>query len=674
MSRGTTYGTATQSQSAVDMEDREAGKQLLPPRSPGSEDSDDVQEFSLPPPRKSNRQNRKKLSSRVDHGQYTSFNVTLALKFMLVVFILTCVCGLCIISLSIKEELEQMKRKLDMVENVSGSSKSQLDSTQALINGLEKNINDTRNRLKENVQRMDLKLLDINTKVAELNASSLLLKSKIQSLMPQQQTAADGPQLQKVVAGLGSEVEELKGTVQDVQSSQKHQQQEFQSLSKNVADLTVNETLVNLSTVWTTVSNMDLSRKPNTSAQAPPQEVPTTLAPPASENMIPAATTSTQQAIGNTVVTLYLEQEIKKLSDTIGVMNASLFKVEQQQTNFSKRLQNVELLSDNMPSGLQVADNSSVSLVDLMKLQSDVNSLMAHTENISIGTSDIDPRDILTIRAQIADLQLTVNTLTDKIHQLTTPSLNNNLLNMNTTLGIQTVMASSLQKFKDENIENLNNVKFTLGQLQLQTDEQAAAIRQLEEQLEDMHHVIVELSNTSKQNLASETNRPASIPIAAGSTPLKSTYVNTPETVATDVYSGELEEETKTESVTGEVVSAATPPLMLNSSETLQEVKLPPPLGYLTDPNISTIEDLQARFTIWDIENHGSVKFQDFANFMGSNFSGTAQLEQFDHDRDSRLSFQELAEAYGFPDPSDDVHNRRRIQEGSASSDAASGV
>ncbi|XP_071952941.1 uncharacterized protein [Antedon mediterranea] len=539
----------------------------------------------------------------------------------------------------LKNDVDGLRQRLELVEKESSTSKSQLDSSGALINGLEKNINDSRNKLKENVERLDMKLVEVNNKIVELNTTSLALKNKVQALLtPKQAVAADDPQLQKVVAGLGSEVEELKGTVQVVQSSQKQQHEDIQSLSKNVADLQVNETFLNQSTIASTVASMtQASHEQGTSA--PPLVHPSAI--PASNASVTKASNNTQQP--DAVVADYFEQELRKLSSVIGALNASLFTVEQQQTDFSERL---NLISSSIPLGVQTA-NSTVNLIDILKLQSDVKSLMAHVgnENSSLSTGDSNAHDVMMMHAQIAVLQLTVDTLTDKVKQLNTPSLNNNLLNMNTTLGIQTIMTNSLNHFKEENIQNLNDVKFTLSQVQMKTENHQESIDALQRQLQDMHRLLLDIINNSNTPV-SVTNKTI---VTSAPPPVNPTNAVTPTMQPpTESLPGATE--------LGDTLYPTTPTQAVN--DTFQDL-LPPPYGYLELPGVNSIEDVKARFRIWNMER-GYVTFEEMENFLGPGFKGTSQLEQFDYDRNSQLNEEEIVEAFGFQD----VHNRRRFQEG----------
>jgi hypothetical protein len=289
------------------------------------------------------------------------------------------------------------------------------------------------------------------------------------------------------------------------------------------------------------------------------------------------------------------------MSANVGRLNATVATISLWKETLMPRIVALE-------SAPHTGDTTDGTLADkVTQLQSRVDTLMSsiHSETsngetghqtLNSTTSDAPTDWRQGIEAEIQAIQ-------KRLDELNPRDLNNNLLNENTTRGLQHQLESALSLFKAENLKSVDDLKQDNQDIWQKLYQQHGDIVDMQKEVDDLQVRVQDLENEM------------------GHTP------NPLPTRSQSSGRGSTASETSTQLTT-------------------TGVHLQP----LAIPEINTLQDLEMKFFIMDGDNDNLLSYAELKDFFGPNPPHKDQLMAFDKNRDDKLSLEELKTALGFQD------------------------
>ncbi|XP_072173338.1 uncharacterized protein [Diadema setosum] len=387
----------------------------------------------------------------------------------LVMFILTVLCivvtgGLIWMHFNLKHDLDQLKMELQKVTQQVESTSSQ----EATIIDLESKLQ----RISDVPEKVDTSAI----KIRQLNETLLQLKSKQEELdklksrvetVESRISAGPSESLQQTIANHGSHITELEATDKDHKAV----------LDKLQEDMTTVKGQVDL-----------LLHPPTTQPRAATNPPPTTTV--ATRKDTGSDTTMSPSGTANLIL---LREEMRRVWDTIGELNVTIYTLSSEHDSLAASVSKLEssLQTSGLPTQTPHPDHTQtphpdhtqtprpyhtqtprpertlspallVGQYDLAQMEADIEYLKEAYQNISLE-SVTPPEHIPSPEGRTNDTEMQLfadrlQQLETRVSELNPDDLNNNLLNMNTTLGIQQVMASAMAAYNEEDVAKIKEL------------------------------------------------------------------------------------------------------------------------------------------------------------------------------------------------------------------------
>ncbi|XP_022087769.1 EF-hand calcium-binding domain-containing protein 14-like isoform X2 [Acanthaster planci] len=532
--------------------EKEAAKMLLLDDSRSS----DAEEFPLSQlkTKKSAKKRRKVIVYKPKH--------TCVTRMLILVPIIIFICiagGVAYFIVKMENELDSMQGRIKTLESELKTSTEQALTVSALQQKI------------EHLQKLPAQISSIYAQIRAVNATNSQLRSSLAAVKQefQSHSTADIEGLQQSTAQIGS-------ALQGVQSLQTQHTQQIDTLTNSLQQLQTSLT----------------SLQGNVSQLQQEASVPT---PKPSDPASDTSHSSEFLDVGKVIQSLQQEQEA--MSVNVGHLNTTVATISHWKEALMPRIVALE----STPHTSDTTDDALAEKVT--QLQSQVNTLMSsihsQTPDGETGhqTSNSTTSDVPTDwrRGIESDIQV----IQKQLDELNPRDLNNNLLNENTTRGIQQQLERALSLFKAENLKSVDDVKQDNQAIWGRLYQQHGDITDMQKEVDDLQVRVQDLEKDMGHS-PGPTSSQSSVRLS-----------------------------TVSESSTQHSVT---------------HVHQQP----ITIPEISTVDELEMKFFIMDDNDDDLLSYAELKDFFGPNAPPKDQLMQFDKNLDDKLSLDELKTALGF--------------------------
>ncbi|XP_070563157.1 uncharacterized protein [Ptychodera flava] len=675
------------------------GLQLLPIDSPGSDS--DVPEFALPAKRP---RSRKRTSSKLRSRDGSCCNIWTVLKVLLVALMCGSIAALAWLTYSMKLDLDNLHRdfnnfqqsqkdmdsfhqqfeqfqqnKQAFVEQDSKGSSGDLSSLGADIEKLKDSVEANKNGQEEKIQKIQTDLNGVLAQITLLNKTTRSLSERVSSSIEVLALPNNVQSLQQSVAKLGSDVTGIQAKVDTLESAEKQNENAINTVKTDIGN--VQEALDGIELASMARGNPDtnVEENPVKPTHAPVVKALTTLAivpeglqvtqlNNAGEQQVEAASNTGNQDIS--AVQTYLQQEIDRVGVDIEDLNCTVVELQSQYSSLINRV----TLIENGVTAPESASNDSTH-IDIQEMYDDLHSLMDILKrNVSSpGEVEIDQEGMKALEEEIQNMTELVLTLRQRVNELNPNDLNNNLLNPNTTKGLQEILSNTAQKMKEENKDTMDRFQSNIDNLWNQFAQQSGTLTTIQSDVSQVRNLVNSLLQTSRGEGVEPSQIPPNPEVSPQNSyePASEANVPTggdipnpdynPEIANPHLYpqssgvsnSSQLETGTVKDSAVGTaMVQPVSVPTMKPSADgSLSLVGLNPPVQeHITLHGIFSSEDLLNHFLLWDSNGDDLVSYDDLSGFFGPNMPPQAIINQYDFDHNGLFDRDELAMALGFLD------------------------
>ncbi|XP_070563164.1 uncharacterized protein [Ptychodera flava] len=599
--------------------------------------------------------------------------------FVLVVACIAVCSGLVWMNIDLKKDVDELRIRLQKVEQDSKGSSGDLSSLGADIEKLKDSVEANKNGQEEKIQKIQTDLNGVLAQITLLNKTTRSLSERVSSSIEVLALPNNVQSLQQSVAKLGSDVTGIQAKVDTLESAEKQNENAINTVKTDIGN--VQEALDGIELASMARGNPDtnVEENPVKPTHAPVVKALTTLAivpeglqvtqlNNAGEQQVEAASNTGNQDIS--AVQTYLQQEIDRVGVDIEDLNCTVVELQSQYSSLINRV----TLIENGVTAPESASNDSTH-IDIQEMYDDLHSLMDILKrNVSSpGEVEIDQEGMKALEEEIQNMTELVLTLRQRVNELNPNDLNNNLLNPNTTKGLQEILSNTAQKMKEENKDTMDRFQSNIDNLWNQFAQQSGTLTTIQSDVSQVRNLVNSLLQTSRGEGVEPSQIPPNPEVSPQNSyePASEANVPTggdipnpdynPEIANPHLYpqssgvsnSSQLETGTVKDSAVGTaMVQPVSVPTMKPSADgSLSLVGLNPPVQeHITLHGIFSSEDLLNHFLLWDSNGDDLVSYDDLSGFFGPNMPPQAIINQYDFDHNGLFDRDELAMALGFLD------------------------
>ncbi|XP_038048610.1 EF-hand calcium-binding domain-containing protein 14-like isoform X2 [Patiria miniata] len=522
-------------------------------------DSVDGEEYPLTQTQMTKPSGKKRRKVRVRRPQETCVCSGKSVVMVCLLFLMGCACGtLGYFVFQLKEDLKSINGRVTSLESELDTSKDLASTVSTLQSKIEQ------------LQRLPVQISSITNQIGYLNLTYSQLQAKLKAVKNEidNQPAVGSESLQ----ALQQSTAQIGSTLQGVQSLQTQHTGQIDTLTTSLQQLQTSLT--------------DLQGNVGKLQQAP--SVPTP------EPNDPASGTNNPSRLSNIETAVQsLQQEQEATFSVVTKLNSTLVSVGHWKQALMPRIVALE----STPRTSDPSDSALAEKVD--QLQSQVNTLMSSVQSQAhdpeTGQQTPNPIESDTPTDWRHDIESEIQAIQKRLDQLNPQDLNNNLLNPNTTRGIQHQIEQSLSIFKKENLKSVDDLKQDNQAIWGRVYQQHSDIAELQKEVDAL--------KVRVQDLENETGH---VPTAF-----------------------HLTDTTTSESSTQ------------MTSDLQRPVRI---------PEISKAEDVEMNFFRMDENNDDFLTYSELSDFLGPATPPEDQLMKFDKNQDDKLDLAEFRTALGFPE------------------------
>ncbi|XP_077980984.1 uncharacterized protein LOC144436154 isoform X2 [Glandiceps talaboti] len=575
--------------------------------------------------------------------------------FVLVVACIAVCTGLVWMNIDLKKDVDELRQRLEKVEATNTGNSGELGSLQSNIEKLQDGLDLEKNSEQEKLLKIQSDLNGIFAQIAYLNKTTKGLADSVAAASDIISVPATVQTLQQSIAKLGSDITGIQAQVGSIEEGERQNEKEVDTVKSDISSIQERLDSIELTNVGVGDQNVQGTAKSDVLVTAAPQPPHTTSAP---ESYVDAESkVYSNPAVDNTEAVIgldvgaelsYLRQELQLVGDEVGDINDTMGQLQSQYTELLSR---VVLLETGVETPTTTS-NHTVG-IDIQQMYDDLHQLISKAEeNItSSQDSEVDGHNNLAkIEESIENVTALVTSLKARVDQLNPNDLNNNLLNPNTTKGLQQILSNTANKMKEENAAQMNAFQSNIDNLWNQYYQQSGTVAAIQQDVSQVKLLVDSLAQEGHQvrtdtqpNPAGEDN-PASEPNQPTDGEVPNPGYNP------EILSPETQPGNPLDTVTSKPDIVITPSInVTGGSEGIDLVNLNPPTPeYISLPGITSSEDLLNHFSMWDQNNDDLVLYADLSGFFGPSLPPEESFRPYDFDHNGQYDRDELAAAMGF--------------------------
>nr|XP_006818160.1 PREDICTED: EF-hand calcium-binding domain-containing protein 14-like isoform X2 [Saccoglossus kowalevskii] len=426
--------------------------------------------------------------------------------FILVVACIAVCSGLVWMNLDLKRDVDQLRHRLQKVEASNGDNSGTMSALGSSLDKLNEDLDTFKNEDKDKINKLHSDVNDILSQIDYLNKTAKQLTDSVDSAKELLAVPSAVLTLQKSVATQGSDINGVQEHVTGLQSAQRQTEDDVDKIKSDVQALTSRLDSLELSSISNSNVESNNVQKPT---PHPPTTLAkiiqaTTLAPPPPAVVVTEAANAQQEvnmevdekehiSDGNDAEKLVSQQKIERVEDDLEDMNVTLNNLTDEYNELLNRIVTLE----NPPTS-----QSNDTDLDIQQMYDDLHALMDRlsnnnaTSSPSSDDSELTSDTLLTIEDTVHNMTVIVNDLKTRVDELNPNDLNNNLLNVNTTLGMQQILQNAADKMKEENGVVISQLQTNMNTVWTQMTTQTNTITDMQEDIAKIKITIQQLEES----------------------------------------------------------------------------------------------------------------------------------------------------------------------------------